>query len=173
MISLAFAKDDQKHLLKAWTVQNNIRNPVEVDFDIFGSSFVGPPLPIVDEVERIKQKIKKKKKQLDTTALNVLVIRANRLFWPSNIRKHIDCLEKLIYGRNYLATLIIVGGHVGGLDINSMLERKDHLYLIKSIDVLTKEILILANKYSKDNGMTSRFSSKIKAAFKNCTTFLF
>lgn len=67
----------------------------------------------------------------------------------------------------------MVGGHVGGLEINSRLERKGHLYLVKSIDVITKEILILMNKYSRDNVKTLSFSSKIKIAFENCTTFLF
>jgi hypothetical protein len=171
-INLAFARDDQKQLLKTWTIEKNVRNGVDMEYDVSSSSFVGPRLP-VDEVRRIKHKIEKKDRQLDRKSRNALVIRADRLFSPSNIQKYIDYLEELVYDRDYLAALILVGGHVGGLEVNSTIETKGHFYLIKSIDVITKEILILTNKYSNNNWMTSRFSSKIKIAFKNCTTFLF
>ena len=102
-----------------------------------------------------------------------MVIRANRLFLPTHIEEYIDALKELVYDRDYLAILIVIGGHIGGLEINSRTERNGHLYLVKSIDVITKETLILTNRYSKDTAKTSSFSSKIKTAFENCNTFLY
>jgi hypothetical protein len=172
IISLAFARDDQKHLLKTWTIEKNIRSKVEVDHDVSDSSFVGPPLPI-DEVKRIKHKIEDKKRQLDRKSLNVLVIRADHLYLPTHIAEYINALRQLVYDHDYLAILIVVGGHPGGLYINDTTKRNDDLYLVRSTDFITKEILILTNKYSKDTAKTLSFSSKIKTAFENCTTFLY
>jgi hypothetical protein len=171
-ISLAFATDDKKYLLKPWAIEKNIVEQIEADRDPSDSSFKGVPYQI-NEIERIKSSIKKKKRQFDRNALNALVIRANRLFLPSYIEKHIDTLKQLVYDREYLAILIIVGGHVGGLEINSTIESDGHLYLIRSIDLITKEILILTNKYSRDLIKTLQFSAKIKNAFENCNTMLF
>jgi hypothetical protein len=69
--------------------------------------------------------------------------------------------------------LIVVGGHVGGQELNSQEEKDAHLYLIRSIDLITKEILILTNIHSKNDVKTLNLSSKIKIAFKRCQTLLF
>jgi hypothetical protein len=60
-----------------------------------------------------------------------LVIRANRLFLPKHIEGYIDALKELVYDRDYLAILIVIGGHIGGLEINSRTEENGHLYLVK------------------------------------------
>jgi hypothetical protein len=89
------------------------------------------------------------------------------------MEEYIDILEQFVSDHDYLAILIIVGGYVGGQEFNNTIERDGHVYLVRSIDVITKEILILTNKYSKDNVKTLNLSLKIKTAFKNCNTLLF
>jgi hypothetical protein len=121
-------------------------------------------------VKRIKSKIEDKKKQFDRKALNALVIRSHRLFIPAYIEHYIDILKELLYDHEYLVMLIVVGGHVGGQELNSIEEKDAHLYLIRSIDLITK---FLPNIHSKNNVKTLNLSSKIKIAFKRCHTLLF
>jgi hypothetical protein len=176
-MSLGIATDDKKPLLKSWAIEKNVLDPIEADRDCSDSSFKGPTYPIND-VKRIMSKIKNKKgtvkkSQFNRKALNALVIRANRLFLPNYIEEYINILEEFLYDHNFLGILIVVGGHLGGQDINLRRERNGHLYLIRSIDLITKEILILTNKYSISNIKTLNFSSKIKTSFENCKTLLF
>lgn len=171
-ISLALATADKKHLLIPWAIKKNVLNQHEANRECSGSSFSGVPYPI-DEVKRIKSKIEDKKKQFDRKALNALVIRSHRLFIPAYIEHYIDILKELLYDHEYLVMLIVVGGHVGGQELNSIEEKDAHLYLIRSIDLITKEILILTNIHSKNNVKTLNLSSKIKIAFKRCQTLLF
>jgi hypothetical protein len=152
--------------------RKNVLNQLEADRESSDSSFSGLPYPI-NEVKRIKSKIEDKKRQFDRKALNALVIRANRLFLPAHIEQYIDILEQVVFDLEYLAILIVVGGHVGGLEINSRKEGNAHLYLIRSIDLITKEMLILTNIHPMNNAKTLNFSSKIKNAFESCKTLLF
>jgi hypothetical protein len=94
---------------------------IEAERNVSDSSFRGPPYPI-NELERIISKRKKKKGQFDRNALNELVIRVNHLFLPKYIEGYIDILEQDVYAHDYLAMLIIIGGHIGGLEINSRME---------------------------------------------------
>ncbi|MGB7956906.1 MAG: hypothetical protein WCF23_23275, partial [Candidatus Nitrosopolaris sp.] len=149
---LGIATDDKKPLLKSWAIEKNVIDPIDSDRDCSDSSFKGPTYPIND-VKRIMPKIKNKKgtvkkSQFNRKALNALVIRAIRLFLPNYIEEYINILEEFLYDHNFLGILIVVGGHLGGQDINLRRERNGHLYLIRSIDLITKEILILTNKYS-------------------------
>jgi hypothetical protein len=171
-ISLAFAKENRRELLKPWMIKNNVLSELEAEREVSDSSFLGAKHQL-NEIKRIRSKIEEKKKQLDRKTLNALVIRADRLFSPNHMREYIDTLEQLLFNHNYLALLIVIGGHVGGLEINSKTQKNGHLLLVKSIDLFTKEILILTNKYSINSSITLSFSTKIKIAFESCNTLLF
>ena len=171
-ISLGIATNDKKPQLKLWAIQKYVLDRIEADLECSDSSFRGPAYPI-DEVKRIISKIKKKKDEFNRETLNAIVIRADRLFLPAYIEECINKLEKFLYRHNYLGILIVVGGHLGGKEINDRKEKNGHLYLIRSIDLITKEILILTNKYSVNDIKTLNFSSKIKAGFEGCKTLLF
>jgi hypothetical protein len=171
-ISLALATVGEKHRLIPWAIHNNIMSKTEADRECSDSSFKGPKYRI-DEVNRINSKIEDKKKQFNRKALNALLIRSNRLFLTDQIERDIDILKEVLYNHEYLAMLIVIGGHVGGSDINSRNEGDAHLYLIKSIDLISKEILILTNIHSMNNVKTLNFSLKIKNAFESCNTLLF
>jgi hypothetical protein len=95
------------------------------------------------------------------------------LFSSTRLKEDIDNLEQVLFDKPHIALLIIVGGHVGGLEINSRACINGHLLLIQSIDLISKEILVLTNKYSADNMKTIRFSDRIKTAFDSSNTLLF
>jgi hypothetical protein len=62
-------------------------------------------------------------KQLGRVILNALVIRAEDLFLPKYIERYIHTLEGSLYKKDYLALLVIIGGHPGGLPVNSKIEK--------------------------------------------------
>ena len=90
-----------------------------------------------------------------------------------HVSENMAILEQFLFDHEYLALLIVVGGHVGGQQINSVTQKGECLLMIRSIDMITKEILIITNRYSMDSITTSRFSNKIKQAFETCDTLLF
>ncbi len=147
-------------------------NQIESERECSDSCFSGVPCPI-DEVKRIKLKIEDKKRQFDRNALNGLIIRADHLFLPNYIEQYIGILEELTYDHKYLAILIVIGGHVGGKEINSKNEDDSHCFLVKSIELITREILVVANMCSLDHLKTLNFSSKLRNAFDNSKTLLF
>jgi hypothetical protein len=82
-------------------------------------------------------------------------------------------LEQFLFDHEYMALLIVIGGHVGGQPINSVTQKGECLLLIRSIDLIKKEILILTNRYSMNNKTTFIFSKKIKQSFETCDTLLY
>lgn len=171
-INLAIATNDKKDELKSWAVENNVTDRIEAYHNCSDSRFIGPSYRIND-LKRIISKIKDKKGQFNRKTVNAVVIRADQLFLPTHIEVYIDILEQFLYNHKYLGILIVVGGHPGGPEINLIRKRNDFLYLIRSIDLITKEILILTNRYSMNKIKTLAFSTKIKTGFEKCETLLF
>lgn len=177
IISLMFTTEDNKHLLKPWSIEQKVINSEE-EFEDFADSTFRAPRFQINEVDRILTRKEDKKKQLNRRDLNILIIWDDRVFFSRKfIPTYIHYLEQFIYERDYLALLIIVGGNMrqkmgDDLVIEDAIERDNHLYLKTAISQMVKQVVIIANNYSRDNTKTLAFSSKIKKSFKACKTLL-
>jgi hypothetical protein len=111
-ICLAFATEDNKHLLKSWSIEQKVIN-TEEEFEDFSTSVFRMPTFQINEVDRIFTRIEDKKGQLVKKSLNILIIRDDRVFYSRNfIPTYINYLEQFVYDHDYLSMLIIVGGSV-------------------------------------------------------------
>jgi hypothetical protein len=174
---LAFATEPNDHTLRTWAIQNGVVDSERQLPNPSTSSFIGHKYEI-EESYRIKQRIKNKKGQFDRKNLNILVIKDDHFFGTAvSIPKYFGMVEQFVYERDYLAMLIIVGGHarqkmVNDLAIENIFKRDNHLYLLQGINQSVREILIVTNNYSLDNQRTLDLSSRIQTAFKTCQTLL-
>ncbi len=122
--------------------------------------------------------MEEKKEQFDRKNLNILVIRNDALFRSgAGMPSHIDMLEQFVYDHDYLALLIILGGHVRQKmveepTLETIKDEANHLYVLQAINQNAKEILIITNNYSREKTKTLSFSSRIREAFKSCKTML-
>lgn len=109
---LAFATEPNDHTLRTWAIQKGVVDSERELQNPSTSSFFGPKHEI-EESYRIKQRIKDKKGQFDRKNLNILVIKDDHFFNTAlSIPKYFGMVEQFVYERDYLAMLIIVGGHV-------------------------------------------------------------
>jgi hypothetical protein len=173
---LAFATEPNYHELVSWAIQRGIEDSKRVIQNI--CTIVGPNYEI-EASYRIKQRIKEKidRNQFDKKNLNILVIKYDDFFRSALPSKYFGMVEQFVYQHDYLAMLIIVGGYVrqnmvNDLTIENMLEKDHHLYVLQGFNQFVREILIITNKYSRDNQRTLALSSRIQTAFKTCKTLL-
>jgi len=174
-IKLAFATKSNGDQLKEWAMKNNIIEEYEYVKDV--SVFRGPRFN-VDETYRVKERIEKKKAQLQKETLNIIIIRNDRLFHSYEIIDGcIDTLEEFVYKYEYLSLLIILGGYVRQKRLTSpaiedRIERNNHLYLCRGIDQFVKQALIITNNYSMDSKRTLALSESVKEALTNCQSMV-
>jgi hypothetical protein len=173
---LAFATEPNYHKLVSWAIQRGIVDSKRVIQNT--CTIVGPTFEIEGSY-RIKKRIKEKKDQhqFDKKNLNNLVIKYDDFFRSAPSSKYFSMVEEFVYQHDYLAMLIIVGGYVrqkmvNELTIEKILEKDNHLYLLQGFNQFVREILIIMNKYSKDNQRTLALSSRIQTAFKTCKTLV-
>jgi hypothetical protein len=113
------------------------------------NSFSGPD-PNVDEIQRIQNKIKNKRRQLPFDFPNILMLYAGSFFlrYP-DILHLMHILEEDIFVLNNVAVVIIHGGYLGSIK-PSQFEHDGHLYIQKSQDKIhADQYLILFNRFCK------------------------
>jgi hypothetical protein len=174
-VLLAFATKLNSDVLKQWAIDNHI---IEEETYVEGVTVFKGPRFSIDETYRIKDRIEKKKRQLNKEVLNVIIIRNDRLFHShSVIDNYINDLEEFVYRHNYLALLVIIGGYVRqkrttSAVVEDIIDRNNHLYLSIGIDQFVREVLIVTNKYSINNKETLLLSENIKKSFRECKSVL-
>jgi len=127
--------------------------------------FSGPSYN-VDELLRLKGKIKEEQKQLPHDHANVIIIKDNTLFFHMyDPRKAINELEEEIYRYPHLLIVIISGGYMGtGEPVTIM--KDQHLFIRKiRADILSVDEYILLLNESRSLSISPSTISKVYKAF--------
>jgi len=109
--------------------------------------FEGPRFEI-DEVRRIRTKIRKEQKQLPNNSPNILVILdRNFNMLTRNIDQAISELEEEVYEYNHLLFVIIAGKHFGFGEDKSFMKGQ-HAYIEKTrSDHIVEKFIVLLNRF--------------------------
>jgi len=109
--------------------------------------FEGPRFEI-DEIRRIRTKIRKEQKQLPNNSPNILVILdRNFNMLARNIDQAISELEEEVYEYSHLLFVIIAGKHFGFSEDKSFMKGQ-HVYIEKTrSDHIVEKFIVLLNRF--------------------------
>lgn len=137
ILELAIAPDADRGLLEQWAASRGLKV----------GTMEGPRFG-VDEIQRVRGKINKKRHQLPTNAANVLIIEG---FHPVLDGRPIEAITAEIaeglYDHPHLLACIVAGGYMGSGNAESrMYGQHAHIRRIK-FDVHVEEYLVLLNRF--------------------------
>jgi len=155
VVEIGLAPKNDIEILKKWAKDRRLKVG-----ELSGPSYN------VDEILRMKGKIKEEQKQLPHDHANVIIIKNNTLFFHMyDVRKAINELEEEIYRYPHLLIVIISGGYMGMGEPTAIM-KDQHLFVKKvKADILSvDEHILLLNKYCTFNISPSSIA-KIYTAF--------
>jgi hypothetical protein len=138
VVNMALAPDNDRGLLEAWASEHGL----EV------GSFSGPPFG-VDEVQRVRSRIRGEQKQLPTDAANILVIEGfNATLDGRPIATIVSDIAEALYDAAHVFAAVVSGGYMGS-GVSEATMHGQHCYIRRrKFDVIVEEHLILINRFS-------------------------
>ena len=154
VIEIGIAPERDKSILQKWAF----------DRDLKVGEFSGPSYN-VDEILRIKRKIKREQIQLPLTHPNIIVINNNNaFFFLKDVKKVINELEEEVYKHPHILMAILYGKILGS-DTEENIMKDQHIFIKKSTTYLhTENIILLLNKFC-DYKITPTIITKLYNAF--------
>jgi hypothetical protein len=163
VIELAIAREDNSRSLEEWAQKRKMDR----------QSSLSMPLFFPDETYRLSTKIREKFLQLKKGNTNILIIRANTFFFRAhNIDDAISRVEEFVFENKDLLLCVIIGGYMGGEEQDKIRSKGNHLYLVRSDGLITREVMILSNKFFKGGPVGDDSYSKVKHALIAGTTLI-
>lgn len=138
VVEMGLAPKGDKEMLEKWAAEKGLKV----------GEFSGPSYN-VDELLRMKGKIKEEQKQLPHDHANIIVIKDNTFFFRMyDIRKAINELEEEMYRYPHLLNIVISGGYMGTGEPMAI-PKDQHLFIrkIRTDILLVDECILLLNRY--------------------------
>lgn len=137
VVEMALAPDSDRELLDAWANEHGL----EI------GTFSGPPFG-VDEVQRVRSRIKGEQKQLPADVANIVVIEGfNAMFDGRPIEYIVSDIAETLYDAGHVFAAVISGGYMGdGVSGATMYGQHCHVRR-RRFDVLIEEHLVLINRF--------------------------
>lgn len=157
VVEVGLAPESDKEMLEKWATERGLKV----------GEFSGPPYN-VDELLRIKGKIKEEQKQLPPNYPNIVIIENKTFFFHMyDIREAINELEEEVYRYPHLLSVVVSGGHVGTSEPMTTMKGQ-HAFIKKTRALLVVEQhIILLNRFSRFIKISPSSISKIYTAFQN------
>lgn len=137
VVEMALSPDSDRELLDAWAHEHGL----EI------GNFSGPPYG-VDEVQRVRSRIKGEQKQLPANVANIVVIEGfNAMLDGRPIEYIMSEIAETLYDAGHVFAAVISGGYIGGgVPEATMYGQHCHVRRLK-FDVLIEEHLVLINRF--------------------------
>jgi hypothetical protein len=137
VVEMALAPDNDRDLLDAWANEHGL----EV------GTLSGPPIE-VDEVQRVRSRIRGEQKQLPAGVANIVVIEGFSPMLDGRSIEHIvSDIAETLYDANHVFAAVISGGYMGdGVPEATMYGQHCHVRR-RRFDVLIEEHLVLVNRF--------------------------
>lgn len=137
VVEIALAPDSDRELLDAWAAEHGL----EI------GSFSGPPIG-VDEVQRVRSRIKGEQKQLPADVANIVVVEGFNAFVDGRpIEYIVSEIAETLYDAGHVSAAVISGGYMGAGVAEAMMYGQHCHVRRRRFDVLIEEHLVLVNRF--------------------------
>ena len=157
VLEIGISPESDKAMLEQWAATRGLTV----------GTLSGPPVR-VDELQRIRSKIRKKQYQLPGDLPGIVVVLTNHLFpWVKEHRALIGELEEAVYDHGHLLAAVVGGSYIGGGMLpDELLMHGQHIYLRKTTcEILVEEYVVLLNQFC-DHKVSASSITKLYNAFK-------
>lgn len=155
VLEIGVAPHEDTAILQAWAAEHGL--------DV--GTVTGPPYS-VDEIGRVKRKLRDKADQLPNEWPNIVVVFAHHLFLSvGDLRMAVGELEEALYKYPHFLGLVVTASHLGhGPSEMSMFGEHVHIRRV-TCDLVVEEYLILLNRFC-DHRVSPSAIAKLYGSFR-------